>query len=342
MNKKALGWLIAAAITTPSIQAQDINPTVNLSVETRIDYNAEFLDGDVIDANTGFKGRYLNIQMSGDINNHFSYSYRQRLNKAHSDQSFFDATDWLYLSYMPNANWRIAAGKEVVGIGGYEYDRAPINLYRNSEYWYNIACYQMGVSGAYITNSGKDTFTAQVCESPFRDGSSSNLYAYNLMWNGAHNRFNTIYSINAMELPGDAMIYYIALGNKFNFGKASLELDLMNRSVQHQAFFFKDYSIMSELSYEISGAVKVFGKYTRDVNDYDRSGDYCVLPGTKMNNIGAGVEYRPLHINRHDIRFHAFYFYSWGQNGNVDGTLMDKHSVVNVGLTWHMNILKAK
>jgi hypothetical protein len=61
-----------------------------------------------------------------------------------------------------------------------------------------------------------------------------------------------------------------------------------------------------------------------------------------MNNIGAGVEYRPLHINRHDIRFHAFYFYSWGQNGNVDGTLMDKHSVVNVGLTWHMNILKAK
>ena len=66
---------------------------VNLQLETRLDYQREYLDGDAVKANSGFKGKYLNVILNGNINDHWSYSYRQRLNKAHSDQSFFDATD---------------------------------------------------------------------------------------------------------------------------------------------------------------------------------------------------------------------------------------------------------
>ena len=143
------------------------NKVVNLQLETRMDYQREYLDGDAVKSNSGFKGKYLNVILNGNINDHWSYSYRQRLNKAHADQSFFDATDWVHLTYKANDNWSFNAGKQVVGIGGYEYDRAPIDLYFCSEYWNNIPCYQLGVSTTFTTNKGNDSFLAQICESPF-------------------------------------------------------------------------------------------------------------------------------------------------------------------------------
>ena len=76
--------------------AQDEN-IVNLQAEVRVDYQYEGLDGSKVHDNTGFKGKYLNVILNGNISKSFSYSYRQRLNKAHSSQSFFDATDWIYL-----------------------------------------------------------------------------------------------------------------------------------------------------------------------------------------------------------------------------------------------------
>ena len=75
--------------------AQAQEELLKLQAETRIDYQREYVDGTSIHSNSGFKGKYLNVIISGTIAKQFSYSYRQRLNKAHSDQSFFDATDWL-------------------------------------------------------------------------------------------------------------------------------------------------------------------------------------------------------------------------------------------------------
>ena len=124
-------------LLTLDAKAQDNG--LRLQAETRIDYSGEQLKSD--DYKAGFYGRYLNVILSGTIGDKFSYAYRQRLNKAHADQSFFDATDWLYLNYAPSSNWQFSAGKQVVAIGGYEYDRAPIDLYFCSEFWNNIACY---------------------------------------------------------------------------------------------------------------------------------------------------------------------------------------------------------
>ena len=81
------------------VMAQE-SKTVNLQLETRMDYQREYLDGDAILPNSGFKGKYLNVILNGTINEHWSYSYRQRLNKAHADATFFDATDWVHLTYM--------------------------------------------------------------------------------------------------------------------------------------------------------------------------------------------------------------------------------------------------
>jgi len=334
---KKLFCTLVIAFLALGVKGQD-NQFVNLQIETRIDYQREYLDGDAVKANSGFKGKYLNVILNGAINDHWSYSYRQRLNKAHADQSFFDATDWIHLTYTLNENWKFNAGKQVVGIGGYEYDRAPIDLYFCSEYWNNIPCYQLGVSTTYTTNKGNDSFMFQFCESPF-NFNNEDLYAYNLMWYGSHGWYNSIWSVNAQEFAPGKFIYYIALGNEFRFGNAKLQLDFMNRATDSHAFFLKDCSVMGELSYLINNKVNVFGRMSYDVNNTNSVGDMCVLPGTELTRVGAGLEYYPLKDGNRNLRFHLYACQAFGKNGNPAGTMLPDQTYVDLGVKFKVDIL---
>ncbi len=309
---------------------------LNLGIEARADYQREYIDGTAIKDNCGFKGKYLNIRIDGRLNEKFSYSYRQRLNRAHKDESFFDATDWLYIKYHATENWAFSAGKQVVAIGGYEYDRAPIDLYFCSEYWNNVPCYQLGVDATFTFNDGNDKLLAQLCQSPF-DTETDDMYAFNLMWYGSHGWFNTMYSVNMIEyLPGE-FINYIALGNKFNMGDFSLEFDFMNRAVRNQTFLLKDFSLMGELSYTPSDKVNIFAKATYDVNNSDKPGDYCVLPGTEVTRVGAGIEYYPMADK--SVRLHAAFCQTFGSERKAGVALLPEQSIASVGLKWKMDIL---
>jgi len=342
--RKLLYLLLAATLCSHPFQsfAQDEKPSpINVKAEVRVDFQGDYVDGATIEDNSGFKGKYLNLVLFGDISKSFSYSYRQRLNKAHADYSFFDATDWIYLTYTtPNRQWALSAGKQVVGIGGYEYDRAPIDLYFCSEYWNNIACYQFGASLTYATKSGNDKLMFQACESPFR-ANAHGLYAYNLMWMGTHKWFSSLYSLNMMEyMPGE-YIYYVTLGNEFRFGrKAKLQLDIMNRAAEGHSFLFKDFSVMGEFSCGIGQKFGAFGKATYDTNKSGVMADYCVMPGTDITRVGAGVEFYPLPKGDRSVRLHAAYCYTFGTNGNAEApVLLDNQSLFSVGLTWKIDIV---
>jgi len=335
--KRTWGLLIVA-ICLHTAHAQE--KLLKLQVETRMDYQREYVDGESVDAHSGFKGKYLNVVIDGKINDVFSYSYRQRLNKEHSDQSFFDATDWIYLNYQIDRHWKLSAGKQVVGIGGYEYDRSPIDLYFCSEYWNNIPCYQLGASATYTFNKGKDQLMAQFCESPFRAW-GDDMYAYNLMWYGSHGWLNTIYSVNLIEcLPGK-YISYLALGHKLSFGKVTAEVDFMNRAASHQTFLFRDCSVMGEIALEASERFRIFGKATYDVNRTAGTADYCVTPGTELTSIGAGVEFFPIQGKR-DIRLHLFCAHAFGKNGNAEGAIQPKQTIADIGLKWKFDLLSIR
>ena len=86
---------------------------LTLRVEARLDYMQEYVDDFKINDNSGFKGRYLNLRMDGSPVEGLSYSYRQRLNKTILNSSFFDATDWLTLTYKYRS-WSVSAGKQVL------------------------------------------------------------------------------------------------------------------------------------------------------------------------------------------------------------------------------------
>ena len=334
---KKIIFTLFIALFALSVRGQE-KQSVNLQLETRFDYQREYLDGESVDPNSGFKGKYLNVILNGTIDEHWSYSYRQRLNKAHADASFFDATDWIHLTYRLNDQWAFNAGKQVVGIGGYEYDRAPIDLYFCSEYWNNIPCYQLGVSTTYTTPKGNDSFMAQFCESPF-NFNNEDLYAYNLVWYGSHGWFNSIWSVNAQEFAPGKFIYYLALGNEFRFGNAKLQLDFMNRATDDHAFFLKDCSVMGELSCLVGEKWNVFGRMSYDVNKTNSVGDFCVLPGTELTRVGAGLEYYPLSNGNRNIRFHLYGCHAIGKNGNPNGTMLPDQTFVDLGVKFKVDVL---
>ena len=331
-------------------EARDVNEIFKLGVEARFDYLNQALDGEQLYDASGLAVRYINLRLDGSIGKQFTYSWRQRLNKMYSAQAFVDNMDWLHITYRPTANWAISAGKQVVMIGGWEYDRAPIDLYFCSEFWNNVSCYQFGASVAFTTNKGNDTILFQACQSPYNnailnydeDGNKlGDLYAYNLYWTGSHGCFTALYSFNLVQYAPGKYDKYIALGNQFKFGDAQIQLDLMNRGPKAKDLLFDNFSIMAEFAYLIANRVNLFAKAT-----YDKIGESSIIssgliPGTEITRVGGGVEYYPLggRGNR-DLRLHAAYAYNFGDNTNPDGTANGKGSYLTVGLTWKINVVE--
>ena len=316
------------------VVAQESNH-VNLRLEARGDFQSEMIDGNPIDASNGFRGKQLNLRLNGNINESWSYVYRQRMGRPNADESYFNAVDHINLTYTTGA-WSFTGGKQTVAVGGYEYDRAPIDFYFGSEYWYNMACYQWGVNAKYnFDTESNDALTLQVVQSSFRNV-NPNMYSYNLMWTGSYGWIDILHSVNMLEYQPGKFVNFIALGHQFNMGDFKLQLDWMNRADMGN-FDFYDFSVMADLSWSASDKLNVFGKYSYDVNETNTA-DYCVLPGTNLTRVGAGVEYFPIEGSR-DIRFHGGYSYAWGTNGNSSGTVFANQSFLTLGVTWKMSIL---
>ena len=85
-----------------------------MGVDARFDYLHQALAGEKNNSGSGFKVRYLNLRVDGQITSKLTYSWRQRFNNINSASDFVHNTDWLHLTYRPTKNWAISAGKQVV------------------------------------------------------------------------------------------------------------------------------------------------------------------------------------------------------------------------------------
>ncbi len=107
--------LALLCICASTAYAQENKP-VSLDFEARGDYEYRDIDGTKIKNDCGFKGNVVNVIIKGEISPQFSFAFRNRLNGIHKDYSFFDATDWLYLTYKPTNNFSVMAGKLIVNV----------------------------------------------------------------------------------------------------------------------------------------------------------------------------------------------------------------------------------
>ena len=315
-----------------SVQAEEVGGMrlTTFFAEARLSAMGQWDDGVKNHDASGIKGEYLNLRLDGQLMHGLTFSYRQRLNK-NSDRTYWDATDWLHLDWQATERWSIGAGKQVVAIGGYEYDRAPIDLYYCSAFWNNIPCYQLGASVTYALTS-HDALLLQACNSPFRSHAGNDTYAWNLLWSGQHGRWATLWSVNMMEWMPGHWINYVALGNDIRLSpNVNLNLDLMNRATSAHAFLGRDCSVMAELNWRPSSAWRLYTKYTYDVNRTGAEGDWCVADGTEMHAMSLGCEAMPVSKLRDAIRLFGGLCYVW-----------DDQLQVMVGMKLKVDFLKMK
>ena len=321
MTKKLL-LLAAVALFATSLSAQ----LSRLDVEVRGDWQYENLDGNNLADQSGFEGKFLNLRMDGSLSENLSYSIRYRAHRVQSNP--FAATDWATLNYSTD-KWEFSAGKQVVAIGGYEYDRAPIDIYFASEYWHQIACYQFGVSAAY--KYGNTKLLGQVCQSPY-DFNNQNLYAYNLMVIND----STLSSINILEYAPGKFAGYIALGDKEIFGNVAVEWDLMYRNDLEDLKKGESFSAMVDVNWAMNEKLNLFTHASWDVNDGSVTMfEPTVLPGTNIWRIGGGVEYFP--TGKKNVRLHAATCYTFGE-AVPTAALQNNQFMFQAGLTWKINL----
>lgn len=334
MKKHAL---LVALIATLFVGTATAQAPSTLILESRTDYSFAKTGDDV---NKGFRGEYFNFKMEGDLGNGFSYAWRQRINTTNLDKSFFDSTDWLNLNYQTN-RWTFSAGKQVVAIAGYEYDRAPIDIYFASEFWNNINCYQWGVSGSYGFDDGYALM--QICQSPIGNGHQNGLTAYNFFASYSDDDWEwseSTASINLMEYAKDKYHVYMALGERITWNKVVAEIDILFRGDYGEFIEGENGSFMFDLRWNINDKVSVFTHMSADYNGSLTANDGGVQPDFIHHGIGGGVEYFPL--GNPNLRLHAAINSSgvWGEIAGVEFT--ENTLFCTAGLTWRVNLLGGK
>ena len=136
MKKHTIMAIMLVLMPFASMRAQEKTDDGGLKItqlfgETRLGFHSQNSEWHANDDKTGFLGDYLNFRIDGQIVSGLTFSYRQRFNKT-TTKNFFDATDWMHLDWKATPKLTLSAGKQVVAIGGYEYDRAPIDVYYSS------------------------------------------------------------------------------------------------------------------------------------------------------------------------------------------------------------------
>ena len=321
-----------------------------ISLDSRFSYD-RVIGGDL--AGFGGDGFYLNID--GKISKHFSYSLCQKLFSQHGeDDSVFDNTDWLTLSY-DIGQFTFTAGKDVLMVGSFEYDAYDIDSYfdMNSMFYNSFACYQWGVKTMWTNPSETSSFAFQVTNSPFAFAPrEENMHAYNLGWYGAWDSYESIWTFNMLEYAPGSFVKMLALGNMFYIGDFSLMVDYIMRGDKVKNMF-DDVTLNIMPSVNLGESVRLFAKFGWERMGselpYDIWGEYLsvedqmaaneentavlpayIVPGEDYIFYGAGVEYFPLKENK-SIRLHA----AWTSNNYT------KRHALNIGLTWKFDLVNA-
>ena len=329
---------------------QVVDYTPLISIDSRFGYDRVVSGGP---AGFGGDGLYLNID--GKISKNLSYSLCQRFFSSQGDDdSAFDNTDWLTLSYEVGS-FSFTAGKDVVMVGSFEYDAYDIDSYfdMNSMFYNTFGCYQWGVKAAW-TPSEERSIALQVTNSPFSFyPREDNLYAYNLAWSDGWDCYSSLWSVNMFEYEHGKFVKCIALGNMFYIGNLSLGLDCIALDANLKDRVDDQLTINFMPSYEFGNKFRLFGKlgWERVGEDlpYDFTGEYLSAEDMALANkeniytlpaflvagqdywfYGAGLEYFPIKDND-SVRLHAV----WASNN-----FTNRHSI-NVGLTWKFDVVGA-
>ena len=289
-----------------------------------------------------FNMHQFRIEAKGKVTDWLSYRWRQRLNRCNDGGGFIDnlpnSIDLAYLNFSVTDKFSISAGKLCAAYGGIEFDMNPIEIYRYSEIINNMSNFMSGVMFTYDFTPNQQ-LAFQVLDS--RNGSIEDTYGknldankvpfvYTLNWNA--NMFDgawqTRWSASVMDEVKDKYMYYVALGNQFNFSpKCNMFVDLMSsyegidrKGIMTNMFGgqekFNGHNMYNTLynslvakvnwrfqpkwNFFVKGMLESAAIYGGDANDGVYNGGN-VANGNYRTSVGylTGVEYYPMESNLH-------------------------------------------
>lgn len=288
------------------------------SIDVRLETRGSFV---AMPDDSGFQGDYFNVRINGRFNDNFSYSFHHRLNKPLVDKRLFSATDWAYVKF-DNGKWGVQAGKMQLEYGSFEFDAAPIDMYFSSEYYDNFSgAFTFGLD--VIRHFKVGTLVAQIAQSAFSESALGGLHSYSLCYKGSYGCYDWIHSVNSFEIPDGSALANIVLGNRFKFGPAKLELNLIHRANFNTWAWFDDFTVVADANVAATSWMNVVAKFTLDNNRSQN--DPLVPSGQKLVSYGAGLEFFPMKDSR-DIRIHCVYYDF-------------KSPTFLAGVTWKIHIL---
>ncbi len=325
--KRIILTSLCALIPLAGYTQDEIN-RLKIDSEVRADHTSE----------VGFTGNSLNLSIQGRLSDDVTFHYKQRFNKVNSINRFFNATDWIYLTFRADDFWSFSAGKQVVALGGMEYNTAPVNMYFNSLWWSDMPCYEFGVSGSYTFASKNDVLTLQVCRSPY--SSEEKSYAFNFQSVNNHDWYSGIHSLSVMQCTSGDLIGILATGNEFRFGRSAVQADLTLRYADDHCDLISDYTLGCKFTQHFTDEISGFVKAVYDENGSLSMMDSVVGMDTRICSGGLGVEYYPGRFDR-NIRLHAVLYHKSGTvnyyAGETSAVAEYKLDVLNIGITWWFN-----
>ena len=281
-----------------------------------------------------FNMHQFRIEAKGKVTDWLSYRWRQRLNRCNDGGGFIDnlpnSIDLAYLNFSVTDKFNISAGKLCAAYGGIEFDMNPIEIYRYSEIINNMSNFMSGVMFTYDFNPNQQ-LAFQVLDS--RNGSIEKTYGanldanklpfvYTLNWNA--NMFDgawqTRWSASVMDEVKDKYMYYVALGNQFNFSpKCNMFVDLMSSYEQldrkgimtnifggqdnfdgHNMYNTLYSSLVTKVNWRFQPKWNFFVKGMLESAAIYR-GEEGIADGNYRTSVGylTGVEYYPMESNLH-------------------------------------------
>ncbi len=246
--------------------------------------------------------------------------------------------DWANLTYTlctENAgSFDITLGKDVMNIGGFEYDAYDFDCHfgLSSLLWNYSTVYQWGGKIGYTTPSEMSSFNFQATTSPYGGMmfKEKQYGAYGIQYRGEYDWYSAIFSANMIQYDDKKYLNVLALGNQFYAGDCTLGVDWLNRARSTKDFFNQEMLLMGSVSYNFGDKVELFGKV-----GWERfKGDGYFIYGDPEYEFpddyifgGVGVNWYPLKDSQ-DLRVHALFTMN-----NVDETI-----AFGVGVTYNFSI----
>ena len=281
-----------------------------------------------------FNMRQLRIEAKGRVNDWLSYRWRQRLNRSNDGNGMIDnlpnSIDIAAIGIQLNDKLSLTAGKQCAAYGGFEFDANPIEIYQYSELINNMSNFMTGVMLTYDVTPTQQ-WQLQILDS--RNNSQDDTYGpgleesrlplvYTLNWNANMfgNAWQTRWSASVLEETHGNYMYYVALGNQFNFSsRCNMYVDLMSSFEQvdrkgimtsmcggrdafgaHNMYNTMYNSLVTKINYRVAPKWNIFAKGMFESAGLYKEND-AMGKGNYRTSLGyiAGVEYYPMDTNLH-------------------------------------------